>query len=82
MSGFLIGVCIIGAAIAGLFGVSWFTVPVLGLVIIALSGRELFPLRPIHGIAGPVGGLILAYLLACVLVALAFGLGRLLGLAF
>lgn len=82
MSRFLIGVCIIGAAIAGFLGVSWIAVPGLAVLILALSARDLFPLRPIHGLAGPVGSLILAFLLACALVALSFGLGRLLDLAF
>lgn len=82
MSRFLFGVCIIGAAVAGFLGWSWLTVPVLAVLILVAFARELFPLTPIHGIAGPVGSLILAFLLSSVLVALAFGLGRLLGLAF
>jgi len=82
MSRIPVGVCFIGAAVAGFLGWAWLTVPVLAVLILALFARELFPLRPIHGIAGPLGSLILAYLAACVLIALAFGLGRLLGLAF
>ena len=82
MRGLLTGACIVGAAIAGFLGVSWIAVPGVAVVILALFARDLFPLTPIHGLAGPVGSLILAVLLACVLVALAFGLGRLVGLAF
>jgi hypothetical protein len=81
MSRFLFGACIAGAAVAGFLGWGWLTVPGVAVLILVVFAREVFPLRPIHGIAGPVGSLILAFLLSCVLVALAFGAGRLLGLA-
>ena len=82
MSRLLFGACIGIAAVAGFLGWGWLTVPVLAVLILVVFAHELFPLTSIHGIAGPVGSLILAFLLSCVLVALAFGLGRLLGLAF
>ena len=81
MSRFLFAVCIIGAAVAGFLGWGWTAVPVVAVLILVVFARELFPLAPIHGIAGPVGSLVLAFLISCVLVALAFGLGRLLALA-
>ena len=77
----LTGVCFIGAAIAGFLGVTWLAVPGLTVALLAVYARELFPLRSIHGLAGPVGSLILGVLLALVLVALAFGVGRLIGSA-
>lgn len=78
----LVGACFGGAAVAGFLGWNWLTVPVLAVVILGIMHREVFPLTPIHGLAGPVGSLVLAVLLAAVLVALAFGGGRLVGLVF
>ena len=58
------------------------TVPAVALLMLAAFASEVFPLRAIHGIADPIGSLVLAVLLSNVVVALAFGLGRLLGLPF
>jgi hypothetical protein len=71
---------VIGAGIAGFLEAPWITVPILAFIIFAISNIESFvtkPLGPVYSVSGIVGGLAFSYLLACLWIGAAFGVGRL-----